>query len=57
MVGLGQGAQIGNFGRDGPDKIFGRSERNNRSGQGAQIVTFGKDGSGKSFSGKSKGEW
>ena len=22
MVGLGQGAQIGNFGRDGPDKYF-----------------------------------
>ena len=46
MVGLGQGAQIGNFGRDGPDKyVFGKiKKRIVGLGQGAQIGNFGRDG-------------
>ena len=51
MVGLGQGAQIGNFGRDGPDKYFllGNQKEIGRFGQGAQIGNFAGDGPGKYF--------
>ena len=51
MVGLGQGAQIGNFGRDGPDKYFllGDQKKIGRFGQGAQIGNFAGDGPGKYF--------